>query len=101
MLKKTLHIGLAFLRLITLQITAGVALRVQVDNQRAQTLNGADGRQITGYGGLANPSLLVEYDEWHDQFPCVMNEQTTDEIVTACHSSSKTDLIQNKFEFYL
>ena len=55
----------------TEQILGGIALRVGVDHQGAQSTMGADGGEIAGNGGLADPALLVEYHSSHRPLPLV------------------------------
>jgi hypothetical protein len=69
-LEKTGHVGLVFSGPFTQQVTGGVALLVEVDDQGAQTLAGADGGQVAGDGGFSNPTFLVEDDERHEAIPC-------------------------------
>src|ERR1035437_2105415 len=63
--KELSHIGLVFWRIGPQQIAAGIALRVKVDDERAQALPGADRRQVASDGGLANATFLIEYDVLH------------------------------------
>jgi hypothetical protein len=69
MLKKSGDRGLPRIGLFALQVTAGISLRIKVNDQGAQTLAGADGSQVAGDGGFPDATLLIEDDEWHGDDP--------------------------------
>ena len=69
LLKELGHIRQTFGHFGTQQVTRGIALGVQVDDQSAQSLPGTDGSQVAGNGGLAYATFLVEHDMLHGWSP--------------------------------
>src|SRR5690606_14591326 len=49
----------------TAEVVAGIGLGVEIDQQRAVALRGADGGQVTGDAGLADAALLIEHHPAH------------------------------------
>jgi len=74
LLKKIGGGGLVFGGKSTQQVAGGIALRVEVNDQRAQALAGADGGQIAGDGGLANAPFLIEHDDRHERLLFLANK---------------------------
>jgi hypothetical protein len=67
LLKEVSHSWLPVVCGISQKVAAGIALRIEVDQQSAQALAGTNGGEVAGDGRLADPSLLIKDDERHNE----------------------------------